>query len=376
MIFSSLLLDRPFLITYSNALILRRVEMAKMDEILNVLKKIHINGIEKDLVSSGILRNLSVEKEKVFFLLKIPKSVAEKASTIKNQAMDALSKIEGVKEVNIDVEIDSEPSPQTDAQSMIMRRKLENVKSVIAIASGKGGVGKSTVAANLAIAFKKMGMKVALLDGDVYGPSIPKMFGIENERPIVEGEKIIPIKRYGLEILSIGLLIEEDTPIIWRGPMLHKALDQFLFDVSWGEKDIMIIDLPPGTGDAQISIAQLVELKGGVVVTTPQDISLIDVKKAIRMFEKTGTEVFGVIENMSNFICPHCGKESKIFGEGGGKKLETEMGVRFLGQVPIDPVVVTSGDNGLPVVLYDENSRSSQAFLSIAKNLLSIIERV
>lgn len=349
--------------------------MAKMDEVIDILKKIYIPEIERDVVSSGILRNLMVEKDKVSFLLKIPHSLQERASVIKNQAAEALKKVEGIKDVYIEIEI-GPTSPKVETHVLKEKRKLEGLKSVIAIASGKGGVGKSTVAANLAVAFKKIGKKVALLDGDVYGPSIPKMFGIESETPIVENEKIIPIERYGLKLLSIGLLIEEDTPIIWRGPMLHKALDQFLFDVEWGEQDIMIVDLPPGTGDAQISISQLVELTGGIAVTTPQDVSLIDVKKAIRMFEKTGVEVFGVIENMSTFICPHCGKETKIFGEGGGRKLEIEMGVRLLGEIPIDPVVVTSGDNGLPVILFDENSQSSKAFLSVAHNLLKIIEKV
>jgi ATP-binding protein involved in chromosome partitioning len=348
--------------------------MKKMDEIIGALKRLYIPEIKGDIVSSGILRNLAVEGGRVSFLLKFPTSLKEKASIIKKQAEDYLKGIEGINEIEIDVDIGEVATPRVEGREGIEKRRVEGVKSILAVASGKGGVGKSTVSANLAVALKKLGMKVALLDGDVYGPSIPKMFGIENETIFVEGERIVPIERYGLKILSIGLMIDEDTPIIWRGPMLHKALEQFLFDTNWGERDIMLVDLPPGTGDAQISVGQLVELTGGIVVTTPQDISLIDVKRAIRMFEKMNIDVLGVIENMSTFFCPHCGKETRIFGEGGGKKLELEMGVKLLGNVPIDPEIVNSGDSGLPVVLLNENSPSSKAFLSIAEKIKELLK--
>lgn len=346
--------------------------MGRLDDALNSLKKIVIEDLGKNIVALGMVRDLSVEGNAVSFTLKVPASLKEREESLKEQALNLL-KGAGFDLVNIKIEETKAPPPRVGVQQKEMKRRIEGVKSIIAIASGKGGVGKSAVAANLAVALKEIGLKVSLLDGDIYGPSIPKMFGIENEELRIVNEKIEPIFKFGVKVLSIGLLIEEDTPIIWRGPLLHKAYQQFFFDVNWQDTDIMVIDLPPGTGDAQISVMQLLELAGGIAVTTPQDVALSDVKKAIRMFEKMNVPVIGVIENMSVFICPHCGKETRIFGKGGGRKLEQEMGVRLLTELPLDPMMVESGDKGIPVVIHAPRSRIARAFIELAERLREIL---
>jgi ATP-binding protein involved in chromosome partitioning len=266
--------------------------------------------------------------------------------------------------------------PNLERREKAKSKKIEGVKKVIAVGSGKGGVGKSTVAANLAAALMKKGLKVGLFDGDIYGPSISRMFGIDGLAPLVEENKMLPVERFGLKIMSMGQLVEEETPILWRGPLIHKAYEQFFYDTHWAPLDILVIDLPPGTGDAQLSAIQLVNLDGAIIVTTPQDVSLIEVKKAINMFRKSNIEVLGVVENMSYFICPHCSNITYIFGQGGAKKLRETMNVEIIGQIPLYPAISTSGDEGIPIVLQEDNSNAkiAEAFSELASKVIEKLE--
>lgn len=249
---------------------------------------------------------------------------------------------------------------------------LPNVKYTIAIASGKGGVGKSTVAVNLALALSKLGFKVGLLDADIYGPSIPLMMGVKGKPKIYQesrSNKMLPLENYGLKLMSIGFLIDDDNPVIWRGPMASGAVKQFMSDVEWGQLDYLIYDLPPGTGDIQLTLVQTIPLCGAIIVTTPQEVSLIDAKKGLKMFDRVNVPVFGIIENMSYFIAPDTGKKYDIFGFGGGENLASELKTTFLGGIPIDPRIREGGDKGEPIVYYLKDIEESKIILEIAKKL-------
>jgi ATP-binding protein involved in chromosome partitioning len=245
---------------------------------------------------------------------------------------------------------------------------IEGVASVIAVASGKGGVGKSTVAVNLALGLAKLGLKAGLLDADIYGPSVPRLLNIAH-KPESDGHKLQPIEKFGIKTMSIGFLVAEDSPMIWRGPMVQSALTQMMNDVAWAPLDVLVIDMPPGTGDAQLTIAQRVPLKGAVIVSTPQDIALIDARKGIAMFEKTMVPVLGLVENMSMFVCPQCGHESHIFGHGGARAEAGKMNAPFLGEVPLVPLIRETSDAGAPVVASHPNGPEAQAFLAIASQV-------
>jgi ATP-binding protein involved in chromosome partitioning len=254
-------------------------------------------------------------------------------------------------------------------------KALDGVKYRIAVASGKGGVGKSTVSTNIALSLRALGYTVGLLDADIYGPSQQMMLGISGRPQIDEtDEKILPMERHGIKTMSLGLITDADTPVIWRGPMVMKAIDQFLTDVKWGTLDFMIIDLPPGTGDAQLTLTQKAGLTGAVVVTTPQDVALIDARKGLAMFRKVNVPVLGIVENMSYFICRHCGEREEIFGHGGGKKTAELLGVPFLGEIPIDPKVVVGGDSGEPIVSVHPDAPASAAFRELARQVVEQVQ--
>ncbi|OGW42183.1 MAG: hypothetical protein A2132_06910 [Nitrospirae bacterium RBG_16_43_11] len=257
-------------------------------------------------------------------------------------------------------------------EQVLNKEILPGVKNIVAIASGKGGVGKSTVSVSLAVALARTGARVGLLDTDIYGPSIPIMMGI-TEKPEIRGEKLIPIVKYGVSLMSIGFMIAEDTPLIWRGPMVMKAVEQLLTDVEWGNLDYLLMDLPPGTGDVQLTLAQKVPLTGVVIVTTPQDVALLDVVRGISMFRKLDVPILGVIENMSFFRCPHCGERSDIFSHGGGEAASKKLDVPFLGEVPIDLKIREGGDAGRPVLVDDSESPQSKVFMNLAEQLVSRI---
>jgi len=348
--------------------------MSIISKVYDILKDIEDPVTKEKLVNLGLIRDVSVENG--VLSLKLIASTEKELEKFERQIRERLKTIGEIKDIVIHKEMKKiePPKLRREPKRGAGKRKVEGVKHVIAVASGKGGVGKSTVAANLALALESLGYKVGLFDGDIYGPSIAKMFGIEGLAPRVENEKMIPIERFGIKILSMGLLLDEQTPVIWRGPLVHKAYEQFFFDANWQGLDFLIVDFPPGTGDAQISASQLVDMSGGIAVTTPQDVSLADVRRAINMFIKMGIKILGVVENMSFFICPNCGHKTYIFGEGGAKKLELEMGVPVIGEIPVDPDVSTSGDLGMPVFLSRPDSPTTQAFKNIAEEIIKKLE--
>ncbi|MEE9133224.1 MAG: Mrp/NBP35 family ATP-binding protein [Gemmatimonadota bacterium] len=248
------------------------------------------------------------------------------------------------------------------------------MRRVIAVSSGKGGVGKSTVATNLAVALASRGHKVGLLDADVYGPDIPIMFGVHARPRVTPDERVVPLEAYGVKIMSVGFLIDDDTPAIWRGPIVMGIIRQFLQQVDWGELDYLLVDMPPGTGDAQLSLVQLAKVDGALMVTTPQGVAVGDVLKGIKMFERVDVPVLGLIENMSGFVCPHCGEQTAVFGRGGGEKLAAITGVPFLGQVPLGEAVTAAGDAGCPTVVAEPESPEGAAFMKLADSIVAALE--
>ncbi len=319
--------------------------------------------LQKDLVSLNMIKGLKIKEGRVEFAV-VP---AERGKPLKMRivkvAREAVEAIPGVSEVEVHVGPDAKTAENGHASALIHL----SVGACLAIASGKGGVGKSTIAVNLAVALAEMGARVGLMDADLYGPNIPTMMGVD-QLPSSENGKIVPAKAHGVRIISIGLMLPASQPLIWRGPMLHKAIRQLLGDVQWGELDYLIIDLPPGTGDVQITIAQSLSLSGGLIVTLPQKVSLEDARRGLEMFRTMEVPVLGVIENMSYLELPD-GSKMDIFGRGGGKSLAEEAQVPFLGEIPMDPQVRQSGDSGLPVVLSHPESDASQALFKIAEIL-------
>ncbi len=325
-------------------------------QVIDVLKTTFIPGIKKLLLSAGMLREVKVLGDKVLISVTIPQISDEDLQKLKDAITNRLKPL-GAKEVEIDVNF----------------KKEQQIKYSIAVASGKGGVGKSTVSVNLAVSFAKLGKKVGVLDADIHGPNVPIMFGI-HDRPYVNKEKrLIPIEKYGVKVMSLGFLLEnQSTPIIWRGPLVTKAIEQLYNDVEWGELDYMLIDLPPGTGDAALTVTQSLPLKYGLVVTTPQDVAIADASKSLGMFKEMKIPVLGVVENMSYFICPKCGTKSEIFGHGGGEKISLENAVTFLGKVPLEMKVREGGDNGIPAAAMEEDLATKKAFMEIAKKIIEI----
>jgi ATP-binding protein involved in chromosome partitioning len=262
--------------------------------------------------------------------------------------------------------MDAKPTPKTVAPQQPVA--YPNLGQVLAISSGKGGVGKSTIATNLAVALAKKGARVGLMDADVYGPNVPRMMGV-NSPPAVLDEKIVPLEAHGVKIISLGFLIERDQPAIWRGPIVMKIVNQFLRDVAWGQLDYLVVDLPPGTGDAQLSLVQATHVRGAIIVTTPQEVAVGDALRGAKMFQRVNVPVFGIVENMSWFECPHCGKPSALFGSGGGERLATELGLPLLGQVPLYPRVLEAADRGEPIVVAEPESSAARALFSIAERI-------
>ena len=353
--------------------------MPSVSEVYRALQSVVIPELEKDLVSGGLVHGVVVENATVRFTIKLPHNARPLADRVREEAVRAVRTLDGVNQVEVSVEFAAPSTPPGGirlgtAAGVPTPQKVPGIEHIILVASGKGGVGKSTVAANIAVGLAQKGFRVGLIDGDIYGPSIPRMFGIEGMDPPVVGNKLVPVENYGVKVISIGLLIGEDQPVIWRGPMIHKAYAQFFTDVLWGELDYMIFDLPPGTGDAQLSLAQQFVVTGGIAVTTPQDVSLLDVRRAIRMFQTVGVNVLGVVENMSYFICPHCGEITRIFGEGGGRRIEREMGIPLLGQIPLEPAVTALCDEGKPVLVGAPKSSSAEAFRTLVERLLEVVQ--
>jgi ATP-binding protein involved in chromosome partitioning len=340
--------------------------MAQLTEqlILDSLKQIIDPDLRKDIVTLGFIRDLQIDGGEVAFRIVLTTPACPVKEQMEAQATEIVSGLDGV--ANVKVTMDAEV-PQ--GRGVANNVAIPGVKNIIAVSSGKGGVGKSTVAVNLAVALAANGAKVGIMDADVYGPNVPLMLGVGYGQPEIENGQLIPIEAHGVKMISMAVLVPPDKPMILRGPMLHGVVRQFLTDVRWGELDYLIVDMPPGTGDVQLSLAQLVPVQGAVLVTTPQEVSLSDVRRAVKMFEQVNVPVLGVIENMSYFIAPDTGNKYEIFGKGGGQKLAGEYGLNFLGEVPLGMEVREGGDNGVPVVVSAPASPQSAAFRTVAEEV-------
>lgn len=345
------------------------------DLILETLKNVSYPGFSRDIVSFGLVKGTRIEGKDVFVTIGLATKDPSVPELIFKQAHAALESLEGIGNVKIDLQIQDPPSGQmagtNTAQGQPEKANIPGIKRIIAVGSGKGGVGKSTVAANLAVALKEQGLEVGLCDCDLYGPSVAQMFGTEESPRANANEEIIPIEAHGIKLMSMGFLISDNAPVIVRGPIATRYTQQFLRNVAWGELDVLILDLPPGTGDIQLTIVQTIALDGAVIVTTPQEVALIDARKAVSMFDKVNVPVLGIVENMAYFLCPSDNTVYHIFGEGGGNREAEKLNVPLLAEIPITIPTRTGGDDGLPVTLSHPDDPAAKAFQSVAATLAS-----
>jgi ATP-binding protein involved in chromosome partitioning len=334
--------------------------------VLEALKEVKYPGFSRDIVSFGIVDSININDAAVQVNLVLKSQDTSIGDKIKNDVGNYLEK--KFPDYKFDIVLDVKPPQQHGPQKSAPVAYLPSVKYKVAVASGKGGVGKSTVAVNLAVALAKIGIKTGLLDADIYGPSIPLMFGAK-DKPYYDGEKIHPLEAYGVQIMSLGFLVDNDDAVIWRGALVTRALQQLMQDVKWPELDIMLFDMPPGTGDAQLTLSQSVALDGAVIVSTPQDVALMDAVKGVKMFRKVNVPIVGIIENMSYFICPDCGTRTDIFSHGGVAKECDKHDTKLLGEIPIDAEIRIGGDEGKPIVESNPESAQSKAFFTIAEKI-------
>lgn len=340
------------------------------------------------LPQSGALAGISVQDGKVYVSIAVDPARAGAMEPLRKAVEEAVRALPGVKGVLATLTAEKpqgsgpaapqgRPGPAVPgprAASATARQGVPGVRHIIAVASGKGGVGKSTTSANLALGLASLGLKVGVLDADIYGPSMPKLFGLSGKPEVLEGKIMRPLVGYGLKVMSIGFMIEEETPVIWRGPMVMSALQQMLREVEWGALDVLVVDMPPGTGDAQLTMAQAVPLAGAVIVSTPQDLALIDARRGIAMFRRVDVPLLGLVENMSTFICPHCGTRSDIFGHGGARHEAERLQVPFLGEVPLDMRIRETSDSGRPVVATEPDGPHAQVYRQIARQVWATLE--
>ena len=347
------------------------------NQILDALRAVRDPERGGDIVSLGMVSGVVIRDGNVGFAIEVEAERGPRLEPLRKAAESAVEALPDVVSVTAVLTAEARPpggarggaAPPPAAQPAVAAAKTAlapGVRAIVAVASGKGGVGKSTVAANLALGMKANGLRVGVLDADIYGPSMPRMLGISGRPQMADAKILRPMENYGLKCMSIGFLVPEDTPMIWRGPMVMSALQQMLRDVAWGELDIMIVDMPPGTGDAQLTMAQQVSLAGAVIVSTPQDIALIDARKGLSMFTKVNVPVLGTIENMSYFLCPHCGGRSDIFSHGGARREAERLGTDFLGEVPLDLAIRETSDEGRPITMSQPDSPYAQTFRDIA----------
>jgi len=339
--------------------------MITEEAVLQALRTVQDPDAGKDIVSLGLVQGMTIQDGNVSFTLQFTTQPALAKAQIHSQAKKVVTGVPGVSNVQVAMgggaQAAGHPAPAEPPKEDL----IPEVKHTIAVSSGKGGVGKSTVAVNLALGLHETGARVGLVDVDVYGPDIPMMMGARGKPGMFEN-RIIPVESYGIKLISIGFFVAPGEAIVWRGPMIHSAVQQFLRDVLWGELDYLVFDMPPGTGDAQLSLSQVIPLGGVVMVTTPQDVAVLDVRKALAMFRKLNVPILGVVENMSDFACPHCGGRTPIFGEGGGQKIAGEVGVPLLAQIPIDPETRKGGDEGQPILMRRPDSPQAAAFRKLA----------
>ncbi|WP_119165099.1 iron-sulfur cluster carrier protein ApbC [Algihabitans albus] len=365
------------------------------EQVLDALRHVQDPDRGTDIVGLGMIQGLVVKDGNVGFAIEVDPKRGPKLEPLRKAAEAAVDKLEGVLSVTVVLTAESgsggkgggngagngsgaaagapaAPSPaqrQAQAPGGATRALVPGVKHIVAVASGKGGVGKSTTATNLTLALAAQGLRVGVLDADIYGPSQPRMMGISGRPNSPDGKTLTPLENYGVKVMSMGFLVAEDTPMIWRGPMVQSALQQMLRDVAWGELDALIVDMPPGTGDAQLTMAQQVPLSGAVIVSTPQDIALLDARKGLNMFRKVDVPVLGIVENMSLYICPSCGHEAHIFGHGGAKREAEKLGMEFLGELPLTIEIRETSDGGQPIVVSHPQSAYAQSYLTIAKRV-------
>ncbi|MDJ0931405.1 iron-sulfur cluster carrier protein ApbC [Breoghania sp.] len=368
------------------------------EAVLDRLSKVKGPDLEGDIVSLGLVSDIFISDGRIIFSITVPAERAEELESLRQAAERVVSDMPGAGKVMVALTAEKKPgspspqparpapqpappkaasapsgaAPQEKAEK---KPGIPGIKAIIAVASGKGGVGKSTTAINLALALKINGLKVGVLDADIYGPSMPHLLHVSGRPEPVEGRILKPLEGYGMKVMSIGFLVEEDTPMIWRGPMVMSALTQMLREVAWGELDVLVVDMPPGTGDAQLTMAQQVPLAGAVIVSTPQDLALIDARKGLNMFRRVDVPVLGIVENMSYFLCPHCGERSDIFGHGGAKAEAEKLGVSFLGEIPLHMDIREKSDAGTPVVVSDPDSLHSQLYRNVASKVWAEVER-
>ncbi len=329
-------------------------------DVLSALSKVMDPDLHKDIVTLGFVKDLKIEGGNVSFKVELTTPACPVKDALKEECEKRVKELDGVKAVNVEM---TAMVRKTAASGN--RIALPNVKNVIAVASGKGGVGKSTVTINLAMALRETGASVGLMDADIYGPSVPLMMGVK-EKPLQKDGRVIPVVKNGIKLMSMGFLVPENEAVVWRGPMVHGALTQFLSAVDWGELDYLLIDMPPGTGDAQLTISQTAPVSGAVIVTTPQDVSLLDVRRGIRMFENVKVPVLGVVENMAGFVCGDCNHTTHIFRQGGGEKIANEMGVPLLCSIPLEPRVAEGSDIGNPIVTAFPQSDTAKLYKKLA----------
>ncbi|MCK5779259.1 MAG: Mrp/NBP35 family ATP-binding protein [Rhodospirillales bacterium] len=363
------------------------------DDILEALGGVIDPISGKDVVSAGMIQGLQTKDGNVAFAIEVPADKGAEMEPLRKEAENTVFALNGVVSATVVLTAErAQGSAQGGAQGSGQAAEpqqakpagpaqqqsadlLPGVKSIIAVASGKGGVGKSTTAVNIALGLAAGGHSVGLLDADIYGPSMPRMMGISGRPNSADGKTLDPMENYGIKVMSIGFMIDEETPMIWRGPMVQSALEQMMRDVNWGELDVLVVDMPPGTGDAQLTMAQRVPLTGAVIVSTPQDIALLDARKGLNMFRKVDVPVFGIVENMSYFLCPDNGKRYDIFGHGGAKKEAERMGVDFLGEVPIEIDIREMSDKGTPITVAAADSQSAENYRTIAGKVWDKIEK-
>jgi ATP-binding protein involved in chromosome partitioning len=371
------------------------------ERVLEALKRIKGPDLNEDIVSLGLVSEVVIHKGKVYFAIQIDPARAGELEGLRRAAEKVVQALPGVEAATVTLTADREPGaarpsggngaggrphapqgagaafPRPGAAQAARHRggAIPGVANIVAVASGKGGVGKSTTAVNLALGLAARGLKVGVLDADIYGPSMPRLLGLKGRPQQVAGDKLAPMEAYGLKVMSMGFLVDEETPMIWRGPMVMSALSQMLKDVAWGELDVLVVDMPPGTGDAQLTMAQQVPLAGAIIVSTPQDLALIDARKGLSMFQKVDVPVLGLVENMSTFICPYCGERSDIFAHGGAKAEAERLGVPFLGEVPLTIAIRQTSDEGRPVVVSEPSSPAAAAYREIAARAWAELER-
>src|SRR6476646_1101211 len=365
--------------------------------VLDALKHVKGPNLSDDIVSLGLVSEIIIRGGKVYFAISVDPAQASELEALRRAAEQAVKDVPGVEAVAVTLTADREAgtppgggngagagtqqqpgSPVARGAAQAARHRtgaIQGVANIIAVASGKGGVGKSTTAVNIALGLQARGLKVGVLDADIYGPSMPRLLGIKGRPQQLAGDKLAPMEAYGLKVMSMGFLVDEETPMIWRGPMVMSALSQMLKDVAWGELDVLVVDMPPGTGDAQLTMAQQVPLAGAIIVSTPQDLALIDARKGLNMFRKVDVPVLGIVENMSTFICPHCGGRSDIFAHGGAKSEAERLGVSFLGEVPLTLAIRETSAAGKPVVVREPDSPSAEAYRDIAAKAWAELER-